>query len=57
MCRLLERHGWRLRRVKGSHHIYVREGERSIITVPVHANRPLKVGLCQAIIKAAGIED
>ena len=57
MCRLLERNGWMLRRVKGSHHIYTKAGVRAIITVPVHGNRSLKPGLCRAILRMAGIED
>jgi predicted RNA binding protein YcfA (HicA-like mRNA interferase family) len=49
MCRLLEVHGWRLERVKGSHHIYSKSGERRIITIPVHENRSLKPGLASRI--------
>jgi len=56
MCRLLEGHGWSLRRIKGSHHIYGKPNERWIITVPVHGNQNLKTGLCRAILKMAGIE-
>ncbi len=57
MCRLLEQHGWTLRRINGSHHIYGKPGERWIITVPVHRNQSLKPGLCRAILKMAGIEE
>ncbi|MDD5482800.1 MAG: type II toxin-antitoxin system HicA family toxin [Kiritimatiellae bacterium] len=57
MCRLLEHQGWSLRRIKGSHHIYSKPGERWIITVPVHGNQSLKPGLCRAILKMAGIEE
>ena len=56
ICRLLEQNGWELRRVKGSHHVYAKSGERFIITVPVHSNRSLKPGLCRAILKMAGLE-
>jgi predicted RNA binding protein YcfA (HicA-like mRNA interferase family) len=56
VCRLLEDAGWQLRRVKGSHHIYGKSGERNIITVPVHGNHSLKPGLQRAILKAAHIE-
>jgi predicted RNA binding protein YcfA (HicA-like mRNA interferase family) len=34
MCRLLEANGWRLQRIKGSHHIYSKPGERKIISIP-----------------------
>ncbi len=57
ICRMLERSGWMLRRIKGSHHIYSKPGERWIITVPVHGNTSLKPGLCRAILRMAGIED
>lgn len=55
ICRLLEANGWRLERVKGSHHIYSKSGERRIITVPVHGNRSLKPGLASRIGRDAGI--
>jgi predicted RNA binding protein YcfA (HicA-like mRNA interferase family) len=34
MCRLLEENGWLLERIKGSHHIYSKPGERKIISIP-----------------------
>jgi predicted RNA binding protein YcfA (HicA-like mRNA interferase family) len=51
VCRLLEQQGWILKRVKGSHHIYGKPGERAIITVPVHGNQSLKPGLLRAVFK------
>lgn len=57
VCRLLERHGWQLKRIKGSHHIYGKSGERSLIVVPVHGNQSLKPGLQRAILKLARIGD
>jgi predicted RNA binding protein YcfA (HicA-like mRNA interferase family) len=33
--RLLERHGWVLNRITGSHHIFVRPGEPHL-AIPVH---------------------
>lgn len=38
-------HGWILDRIKGSHHIMTKEGEDAILTIPVHGNKPLKIGL------------
>jgi predicted RNA binding protein YcfA (HicA-like mRNA interferase family) len=55
-CRLLERHGWSLLRIEGSHHIYGKPGQRARISVPVHANAALKRGLQQRLIKLAGID-
>jgi predicted RNA binding protein YcfA (HicA-like mRNA interferase family) len=50
-------HGWVLDRIKGSHHIMTKEGEDSILTIPVHANKPLKIGLLRALMKQAGITE
>jgi predicted RNA binding protein YcfA (HicA-like mRNA interferase family) len=36
MCRILETNGWLLKRIKGSHHIYAKQGERKVTTVPVY---------------------
>jgi predicted RNA binding protein YcfA (HicA-like mRNA interferase family) len=41
-CRLLEKHGWRLRRVAGSHHIYVHPQLPRVLSVPVHGGNTLK---------------
>jgi predicted RNA binding protein YcfA (HicA-like mRNA interferase family) len=46
-----------LDRIKGSHHIMTKEGEDSILTIPVHANKPLKIGLLRALMKQAGITE
>jgi len=42
MSSLLEKKGWTLARVTGSHHIFVRDGSNLRITVPVHGNHDLK---------------
>ena len=57
MCRLLEAKGWTLARTTGSHRIFVRQGSNLRITVPVHANRDLKLGLQRAIMKLAKISE
>lgn len=44
-ARLAERHGWQLLRVNGSHHIYGKSGSIVRLSIPIHANRPLKRGL------------
>lgn len=55
--RLLERRGWVLQRVRGSHHIYAKEGHTERISVPVHGNTPLKIGLQRYFMKVAGIDE
>ena len=57
MVRLLERHGWAVARVHGSHYILKKEGEPEVITVPVHGNKTLKVGIQKAMLKTAGIAE
>lgn len=54
LVKLLMRHGWKLDRIQGSHHI-VAKGEKTI-TVPVHGNHDLKPGLLNAILKQAGLK-
>lgn len=55
--RLLERHGWNLQRVNGSHHIFTRPGSVARISVPVHGNKSLKIGLQKHLMKIAGIAE
>lgn len=55
LCRLLEDRGWILKRVAGSHHIYSKTGYLARISVPVHSNTPLKIGLQRHLMKLAGI--
>ncbi len=57
LCRLLERKGWSLLRIHGSHHIYGKTGSRVRLSVPVHGNQALKVGLLRHLLKQAGISE
>lgn len=54
-ARILERHGWSLLRVQGSHHIYGKDGSEVRLSVPVHVNQALKTGLLRHLMKAAGL--
>lgn len=56
-CRLLEQRGWRLVRISGSHHIYMMEDQPHRVSVPVHANTTLKIGLQRKMMKIADIEE
>ena len=53
----IQRKGWSLVRVKGSHHIFVKSGRRERIVIPIHGNRPLKIGLLRALMKIAELEE
>jgi len=55
--KILERHGWSLLRVQGSHHIYGREGSDVRLSVPVHGNQALKTGLLRHLMRLAGITE
>jgi predicted RNA binding protein YcfA (HicA-like mRNA interferase family) len=57
LCRIVERHGWKLMRTAGSHHIYGKAGSIVRLSIPVHANRPLKIGLLRHLIKQAGLSE
>ena len=56
-ARILERRGWRLLRVSGSHHIYGREEIAARLSVPIHGSQPLKIGLLKHLAKLAEIPD
>jgi predicted RNA binding protein YcfA (HicA-like mRNA interferase family) len=56
-AKLLERHGWILLRVNGSHHIYGKPGNIQRISVPIHGNKTLKTGLLKHFLKVSGISE
>ncbi len=55
LCKILEKNGWTLARINGSHHVYIKSGEEARIIVPVHGNKEIKTGLLKAILKTAGL--
>ena len=57
-CRVLEKHGWVLKRkTKGSHFIYTRPNDPATISVPVHGNKDLKKGLQADLMRQAGLTE
>ena len=56
-CRLLEVHGWDLKRINGGHYVYARDGQVARISVPVHGSTALKIGLQRHLMKLAGIDE
>lgn len=54
-ARLIEKKGWVLNRKKGSHHIYVKEGNPARLSIPIHGNKPLKIGLLKHFMKVADV--
>ena len=57
VCRALERHGWSLLRINGSHHIYGKPGQAARLSVTCHGAKPLKLGLFRALLKASGLTE
>ena len=56
-AKVLERNGWALLRVQGSHHIYGKSGSDVRLSVPIHANRSLKTGLLKHLLKMARLSE
>ena len=57
LARWLERHGWRLLRISGSHHIYGKAGSAVRLSIPVHGNASLKIGLLRHLAKLAEVPE
>lgn len=53
LIRVLERKGWELDRIRGSHYIFVHPLLRRALPVPPH-NRDLKAGTLAAIMRSVG---
>jgi predicted RNA binding protein YcfA (HicA-like mRNA interferase family) len=49
MVRFLQEQGFSIVRIRGSHH-FMEHGEHRT-SVPVHANRPLKIGTLRSILR------
>jgi predicted RNA binding protein YcfA (HicA-like mRNA interferase family) len=56
-AKILERHGWTLLRIQGSHHIYGKAGNDARLSIPVHGNQALKTGLFKHLMKQAGLTE
>lgn len=56
-ARLLEQRGWQLMRINGSHHIYMKPSSTVRISLPIHGNKPLKIGLQHHLMKLAEISE
>lgn len=51
----LEKEGWYVKRVRGSHHVLRHPDIPDAIPVPVHGNRLIKRGTLSSILRATGI--
>jgi predicted RNA binding protein YcfA (HicA-like mRNA interferase family) len=56
MIQILERDGWRLVVVSGSHRQYKHPTKRGRVTVPGKPSRDLPIGTERSILRQAGID-
>jgi predicted RNA binding protein YcfA (HicA-like mRNA interferase family) len=57
MAQLAEAQGWRLARINGSHHIFSKKGRVERVVIPVHGNKPLKIGLQRSLMKIIPVSE
>jgi predicted RNA binding protein YcfA (HicA-like mRNA interferase family) len=55
LVRLLENHGFRLIKEKGSIRYYGKPNHDRLIRVDYHGSKEVQTGTCHAILKAAGV--
>jgi len=56
VIRMLQKDGWTLDRISGSHHVFVHPVKPGIVVVPVHGmNRDIATGTLTSILKQAGL--
>ncbi|MDS3861115.1 type II toxin-antitoxin system HicA family toxin [Thermosynechococcaceae cyanobacterium BACA0444] len=56
-CRIVERYGWVLRRLMGSHHIYSQKDSTVRLVMPAHGNRDLPIGTLKSLMRYAGLQE
>ena len=57
LARVLERYGWSLLRIQGSHHIYGKPGSPVRLSIPIHGTAPIKTGLLRHLLKLADLTE
>ena len=57
LAKVLESHGWKLLRIEGSPHIYGKEGNMARLSVPIHRNQAMKIGLLRHLMKLANLSE
>jgi predicted RNA binding protein YcfA (HicA-like mRNA interferase family) len=55
LVKRLQGQGWKLDRIRGSHHVMTKPGKRAV-PIPVHGNRELPIGTLSAILKQTNSE-
>lgn len=54
---VLEKSGFYLHHIEGSHHIMKRDLPAARISIPIHGSKIIKPGLYRRIVKSAGLTD
>ena len=54
-CHILEQHGFKIVRQRGSHIVMQRHTQLGTVTVPIPDHSELKIGTLQSIIRQSGI--
>ena len=57
LAKAITKKGWSLSRIKGSHHVYIKDGRQERIVVPFHGTKPLKIGLLKSLMKIVPISE
>jgi predicted RNA binding protein YcfA (HicA-like mRNA interferase family) len=57
LCKIVEKKGWILKKITSSHHIYEKEDQDKILSIPVHRNQDLKIGTLKSIMKIARLSE
>ncbi len=57
LCKIVEKKGWILKKITGSHHIYENLNTNQILSIPVHRNQDLKIGTLKSIMKIAQLTE
>lgn len=53
LLKLLQKNGWKIERIRGSHHILIKGDKTEIVTVH---GRDVPIGLLNAILKRTGLK-
>lgn len=55
LIKLIEKEGWELDRVKGSHHVFNHPNKTGIVVIP-HPKKDIPKGTYHTILKQAGLK-
>jgi predicted RNA binding protein YcfA (HicA-like mRNA interferase family) len=56
-AKVLESNGWDLLRIQSSHHIYGKPGSNVRLSIPIHGNQSMKLGLLKHMMKLAKLSE